>query len=277
VPDRPHPGGWARCLPSEDHCKGEREWNHYRVEANDGRITLAVNGHVVSGLSKCNPRKGYLALESEGSECHFKNLRIKELPSTNPKSDEIAKEDEGFRSIFTGLDLTGWKVPEAQKGQWTVGDGVLRSDKQPDGKDRLMWSDREYGDCELTVDWRTPEAMSHLNTAVCGIQFRGERGCRWLAFCGSANWPLVLVRRTGEAERSSQMVESDNWKPTQSATQWSRTVIHLKGNRLTTSFNGKPIFPNTDIRDLPPAGPVGLYAEDGPVEFRNIFIRELKK
>ena len=85
VPDRPHPDGWARCLPSENHCKGEGEWNHYRVEANDGRITLAVNGHAVSGLSKCKPRKGYLALESEGSECHFRNLKIKELPSTNPK------------------------------------------------------------------------------------------------------------------------------------------------------------------------------------------------
>ncbi len=39
VPDRPHPDGWARCLPSENHTKGEREWNHYRVVANDGRTT----------------------------------------------------------------------------------------------------------------------------------------------------------------------------------------------------------------------------------------------
>jgi len=67
VPDRPHPDGWARCLPKEDHCKGEGEWNHYRVEGKDGRLTLAVNGHEVSGVSKCSPRKGYLALESEGS------------------------------------------------------------------------------------------------------------------------------------------------------------------------------------------------------------------
>src|SRR5262249_47900576 len=77
-PDRPHPHGWARCLPSERRCKGAGEWNHYRVEAKDGAIKLAVNGKVVSGVSGCNPRKGYLALESEGSECHFRNLRIKE-------------------------------------------------------------------------------------------------------------------------------------------------------------------------------------------------------
>src|SRR5438270_2527844 len=68
VPDRPHPLGWDRCLPSENHCKGENEWNHYRVVAKDGVIKLSVNGKEVSGVSKRNPRKGYLALEAEGSE-----------------------------------------------------------------------------------------------------------------------------------------------------------------------------------------------------------------
>jgi hypothetical protein len=36
VPDRPHPTGWARCLPSENRAKGGGEWNHYKVIANDG-------------------------------------------------------------------------------------------------------------------------------------------------------------------------------------------------------------------------------------------------
>ena len=55
---------------------------------------LAVNGKVVSGGSACTPRKGYICLESEGSPVEFRNLRIKELPSTNPKPDEIAKPAE---------------------------------------------------------------------------------------------------------------------------------------------------------------------------------------
>ena len=73
-------------------------------------IKLAVNGKVVSGVSKCVPRKGYLALEAEGSECHFRNLKIKELPSTNPKADEVCQEGKGFVTLFTGLDLSGWKA-----------------------------------------------------------------------------------------------------------------------------------------------------------------------
>src|SRR5437667_5268833 len=46
-PDKPHPLGWARCLPKENHCKGGGEWNHYKVVAKDGVIKLHVNGHEV--------------------------------------------------------------------------------------------------------------------------------------------------------------------------------------------------------------------------------------
>src|SRR5262245_25865045 len=122
-PDRPHPLGWARCLPSEEHAKGANEWNHYRVTANDGVIKLEVNGKEVSGVSECKPRKGYLALESEGSECRFRNLKIKELPSTNPKPEEIAKEAKGEKLLFNVLDLDGWK---AEEGAWKAAGGVLK-------------------------------------------------------------------------------------------------------------------------------------------------------
>src|SRR5215831_13467275 len=150
VPERPHPDGWERCLPSENHCKGENEWNHYRVEANDGVIKLAVNGHFVSSVSKCTPRKGYLALESEGSECRFKNLKIKELPSTNPKPEEIAKVAEGHVSLFNGLDLKGWRT---DLGQWSVSGGALVPAAFLNASPA---TEKAFGPCELIFDWQMP-------------------------------------------------------------------------------------------------------------------------
>src|SRR4051794_17243249 len=152
-PDRPHPMGWERCLPSERRAKGANEWNHYRVEANDGVIKLAVNGKVVSGVSKCNPRKGYLALESEGSECRFKNLKIKELPTTNPKKEEIADEAQGHTNLFTGLDLSGWKGDEETKKHWTARDGVLVYD----GKGKELLTEKDSAANEFIVDFRFPK------------------------------------------------------------------------------------------------------------------------
>src|SRR5205823_865294 len=49
TPDRPHPLGWKRCLPSEYRAKGGGEWNHYKVVANDGVIKLHVNGMDLGG------------------------------------------------------------------------------------------------------------------------------------------------------------------------------------------------------------------------------------
>jgi hypothetical protein len=120
-PDRPHPKGIERCLPSERRVKGPGYWNHYKVTANDGRLTLAVNGKEVSGVSGCSPRVGYLALESEGSECWFRNIRLQELPSTDPKPEDRAGEWQGHKSLFDGLTLTGF-----QGDGWTASDGVLK-------------------------------------------------------------------------------------------------------------------------------------------------------
>src|SRR5262249_30637719 len=151
-PDRPHPAGWARCLPSERRAKPAGEWNHFRVECNDGAIKLAVNGKVVSGVGQCNPRKGYLCLESEGSECHFRNIKIKELPSTNPKPEEICHVAEDFRPLYVG-DLSGWKHDDGHKGHWKPSDSKLVYDGKSEAKDKNLWSEKEYGDFVMICDW----------------------------------------------------------------------------------------------------------------------------
>lgn len=145
-PDRPHPKGIERCLPSEERVKGAGQWNHYKIVANDGVLKLHVNGKEVSGVSQCNPRKGYLALESEGVECHFRNLKIKELPSTNPKPEEIANVDAGHKSLFDG-SFTGWK---ADGDGWKTG-SALRSNGKFDAT-----SEKKIGKGELIFDWKVP-------------------------------------------------------------------------------------------------------------------------
>ena len=77
VPDNPR-GSRSKSL--ENRCKGKGEWNVYDVVCVDGVVKLAVNGKFVNGLSRASVKKGYLCLESEGAEIHFRNIRILELP-----------------------------------------------------------------------------------------------------------------------------------------------------------------------------------------------------
>ncbi len=81
VPDNPR---GERSMSIENRCKGRGEWNVYDVVAVDGVIKLSVNGKVVNGIRGSTRKKGYLCLESEGAEIHFRNIKIMELPPGVP-------------------------------------------------------------------------------------------------------------------------------------------------------------------------------------------------
>lgn len=87
TPDNPR---GSRSKSIELRCNGKGEWNKYTVVAVDGTIKLAINGKFVNGISKSTRKKGYLCLESEGAEIHFRNIRIMELEPGYPKPEEIA-------------------------------------------------------------------------------------------------------------------------------------------------------------------------------------------
>ncbi len=69
-----------RSFPTKHLSKGVNQWNHYYVRCINGEVRLWVNGEEVSGGAQCEPRTGYLCLESEGSPVEFRQLRLRELP-----------------------------------------------------------------------------------------------------------------------------------------------------------------------------------------------------
>lgn len=77
IPDNPR---GVRSKSLENRCKGKGEWNTYDVVCVDGTIKLSVNGKFVNGIRESTQRKGYMCLEAEGAEIHFRNLKVIELP-----------------------------------------------------------------------------------------------------------------------------------------------------------------------------------------------------
>jgi len=87
LPDNPR---GSRSKSIENLCKGKGQWNTYVVVAVDGVVKLSVNGKFVNGISKASVKKGYICLESEGAEIHFRNIRIMELPPGVTSSEQTA-------------------------------------------------------------------------------------------------------------------------------------------------------------------------------------------
>ena len=302
-PDRPHPAGWMRCLPSEKRAKPSPEWNHYRVECRDGVLKLAVNGKEVSGGSDCMPRKGYICLESEGSECHFRNIRLQELPSSNPSAAETANLAEGFKSMYTGLDLRGWKIVPGNAGHWQAKDWILDYDgkSEASAKEKDLWTEKDYRNFMMIVDWRLPGKPTPRPRAVIlpsGDEAKNPDGTAKTIDVPYAGDSGILIRGTDKAQinitcntvGSGELYgfRTDKKMPPEVRSgsipkvmadnppgQWNRFHITLKGDRLTVLLNGKLVIDNTQLPGLPASGPIGLQHHGDPVQYSNLFIKEL--
>jgi hypothetical protein len=64
---------------------------------------------------------------------------------------------EGFEVLFNGTDFTNWVVPAGDNGHWKILDGVIDYDAESEAEDKNLWSEKEYADFILYVDWRIKE------------------------------------------------------------------------------------------------------------------------
>jgi len=71
--------GRLRLMQAEAYQIDRTRFATLPVVAIDGVIKLAVKSKYVNGISKSTQKKGYLCLESEGKEIHFRNIKIMEL------------------------------------------------------------------------------------------------------------------------------------------------------------------------------------------------------
>ena len=237
-PDRPHPAGWERCLPSERRSYAAPLWNHYKITCRDGTLKLEVNGAEVSGATDLMPRRGYICLESEGSEVHFRNVRLKELQGGRKSlpAEMLATADQGFKSQYNGVDLAGWHAPDAaEASHWRADDWRLSCEALA----APLWSTKEWGDCEIIVDVRLVEGRP---TAV--LSARGPKG-----------FEIAL-------------------EPKPDGT-WSRMRVLSEGAKASVDIDGQP---SKSTRESAPAfGPIGLSVEGaGRLEFANIYVRSLR-
>jgi hypothetical protein len=51
--------------------------------------------------------------------------------------------------------------------------------------------------------------------------------------------------------------------------------IKMQGDRLTVVLNGKTVLDNARLPGVPADGPIALQHHGAPIEFANIYLREL--
>jgi type 1 glutamine amidotransferase len=221
---------------------------------------------------------------------------------------------EGYVSLFNGKDLNGWKVPAGDNGHWKVVDGVIDYDAQSESAgDKSLWSDREYGNFVLQVDWRLKEAPflnknvpyilpdgSHardihgkemrmtLPDADSGVYLRGDGKFQVNIWC----WPIgsgeMYSVRTDPASSSElRTAATPRTQADKPVGQWNHFEITVRGKTVKVVLNGKTVIPGATIPNLPARGRLAFQHHGGKnkegdwsgppslVQFKNIYIKEL--
>jgi hypothetical protein len=228
--------GGSRAFPTENRSKPSPEWNHYRIECRDGNISLAVNGKVVTRGTDCSPRKGYICLESEGGIVHYRNVKIKELPSSPIAAKHVANVNRDYRCLYDGIGLSGWK---AVGDGWQPKDWVLAYTAKSVG---TLTTTETFGDVGFVFDVRLKDQ-------------------------GSA--PTFSIRGAGIQVNRNDAVVAKHLRG-----GWNRFEGELRGNQLTLKLNGEVIV-DSKVTKAATRGSLQLTAE-GPVDFANIYVRKLK-
>ncbi|MBW6536686.1 MAG: DUF1080 domain-containing protein [Mariniphaga sp.] len=222
-------------------------------------------------------------------------------------------ETEGYTRLFNGENLDGWKIPEGDNGHWSVIDGVIDYDALSEATgDKNLWTEKEYKDFVLHVEWRFKGYGDHLfplpTILPNGEYLRDENGDiieplgpnsdsgillkgvgqtnLWCWSVGSGELWSVRNDRSLPAEVRAAAVPSENAdKP---VGQWNALDITVKGNRITVVNNGIVVIDNALYPGLEVTGPLGLQHHGGInpetgklrgasslVQFRNIWIKKL--
>jgi hypothetical protein len=306
------------------------QWNEQIVICIEDHIKVILNGAVIvdAFLDDITPvegkdhpgmrrRSGHLMFAGHSDHIEFKDISIAEFavaPPT-PESDADNTPPPGFKALFNGKDLSGWKglahkdaskrrsmnaaeLKEAQaaadeimKEHWSVKEGVLTYT----GKGQSLCTAKDYGDFEMYCEWKIPPG------ADSGIYLRGtpqiqiwdpwdprlkegetiESPEDWVASYRNGR-NLGSGGLWNNKRASNRPLTLADKKPG----EWNTFLIRMVGNKVTIWLNEKLIVDRTELENywdregdrdipLPRADQIELQHHGSELFFKNLYIREL--
>ncbi|MGH7946557.1 MAG: 3-keto-disaccharide hydrolase [Opitutaceae bacterium] len=221
----------------------------------------------------------------------------------------------GFTPLFNGKDLAGWRGGETfdhrklldlsaadragQLAKWTAtmtevnpktgkphwhveGDELVN-----DGRGAYASTIRDYGDCELLLEYKT------VAGADSGIYLRGVPQIQiWDITQPSQAKDPKIRRHLGSGGLWNNPAGAPGRDPLVAADkplgQWNTVRVIMVGSRVSVWLNDKQVvdhailenvfdakLPAGQRRPIPSHGPIQLQTHGGEIRWRNLFIREI--
>ena len=197
---------------------------------------------------------------------------------------------EGWKQLFNGKDLNGWK--HVGKGDMVIEDGMIRG---KGGLGLLYWTKEKFGNCTIRVVYKMRDENSNS-----GVFIR-------IPIKPLEEWMPVFygyeVQIDNHPERSNE--EDHHYtgtlysltkalsKPGKPGPEWNtmeitldgpRTIVFVNGQKVTDYAEGQPVAPRKfDFEPYhglrPNTGYIGLqnHGENDVVYFKEVAVKPLRK
>ncbi len=221
---------------------------------NDVSVSQAYQKHILGGI------RWALGLETGDATPQDLTARVSK-----------AEADEGFRPLFNGRDLGGWKLRNSDGlASWSAQNGMLVNEIPAGQHGTDLVSEAKYGDFVVRYEYLVPKGSNS------GFYLRGRYEIQILGDGGESATP------GGNGGLYSVKAPSGN--ASRPVGQWQEVEATIRGNRITVTLNGTTIHDGVEVtratggqldNNLDQPGPILLQGDHGAVAFRNVRIKSL--
>ena len=281
-------------------------WHTMRLKLVGRTLTIEVDGEVIlrefeypEGILSKDPcsialqkhKKQNIEGKMSNMPIEFRNIFIKEIESSSPGPDrEPNVPPEGFTALFNGKNFNGWRLSPAVQDAWSIEDGILKAVKPIKDWGSDLRTVKKYRDYVLMVDYRIPKISDS------GIYIRGLMP--GIGIFDRDRWEQFNLRSRG----GTGTLESFRFQPSDRRVEpprvrhidpevgvWHTVTLTLTERTLSAEYDGEKIIDRYEYADgilsmepsvirLQKHAPCEIAGvkTDCPIEFRNIFIKEIK-
>ena len=188
-------------------------------------------------------------------------------------TQSFAADEAGFKPLFNGKDLTGWKLrrPDGHKS-WSVKNDVLMNtvNKGEHGTDLV--TEEKFRDFTVRYEYMVPDDSNS------GFYLRGRHEIQILGDYKSGKPTITGNGAIYNFKAPDQFAN----KP---GGEWQTVEATMIGDKITVTLDGIKIHDNVECREptgsqidnnVDEPGPIFLQGDHGTVSFRNLRIKILK-
>jgi len=216
-------------------------------------LSSAYQYHIMGGI------RWALGLEPASAE-----------PQSTAAKLSATDEKDGFKLLFNGTDLKGWKLRNADgKKSWGVQNGMLVNIPGDHGNDLI--TEEKFRDFVIRYEYMVPAKSNS------GLYLRGRHE--------------IQIYEDGDLKKPEMGSNGGLYSiapasdlVSRPAGQWQSAQATIKGNKVSVILNGVKIHDNVEAnkatggeldQNIDQPGPIMLQGDHGAVAFRNIRIKAL--